>query len=178
MIMKKNCILIFMISIILYACGGKKTESQIESVLKEVVIERGGGMVSEYKHLSMDIDTVKVSDIIAFVHKNFPKEKYPNGIPEDFNDEDFEKFTSPIKTKKNDEIAYLSVKHKYSIFSPMIDKKIEVIKYRLLDPISYKYIVDDLRKDDTWMAIQQYEANKVSEEVDKVFEEPNKSLQD
>ena len=168
----KKCFL-FMVTLIMVSCAKtiQSPEQQIEAVLKDIVIEKGNGMISDYNMISMEIDTVKISDIKAFIDKNFPKDKYPEGIPSDFKDEEFETFISPSKTKTSDEdIVYLSVKHKYSIFNPLLDKSIEVIKYHLLDPVSYKYIADDLRKDDLWMAVQKYEANKASEELDKVMQ--------
>lgn len=84
-------------------------------------------------------------------------------MPSDFNDEHFSKFIAPLKTHKADnDIVYLSVKHKYIIFNPLLNKKVEVVQYRLLDPKTLEYIEDDLRKDKTWTGVQEYEMSKMS----------------
>ncbi len=125
--MKK--IFLFIAIVILASCGNNSPQKQIETVLKDVVIEQGSGMISDYESLSMEIDTVRVSDIKQFIVKCFPADKYPNGIPADFKDEEFGSLIAPLKTHSSDnDIVYLSVKHKYKIFNPLVDKKIEVIQ--------------------------------------------------
>lgn len=166
--MKK--LFLFIAIIIMVSCNNNP-EKQIENILKDVVIENGSGMISDYESLSMEFDTVRVSDIKQFIEKCFPAEKYPNGVPADFKDEKFLGFIAPLKAQKADnDIVYLSVKHKYKILNLLIDKKIEVIQQRLLDPTTYKYIGDDLRMDKTWMGVIQYEMDKASDELDKILE--------
>lgn len=156
--------IIYISLLFLVVSCGKSNEQRIEESLKDVVIEQAGGIsIKDYKSLSIEIDTVRVKDIKAFAVKCFPKKEYPKGVPSDFNDEDFVKFTAPLKEHKSDnDIVYLSVKHKYSVFNPILNKQTEVIQYRLLDPVSYKYIANDLRKDNTWFGIQKYEIDKLS----------------
>lgn len=170
--MKK--LFLFIAIIIMVSCDNNNPEKQIETILKDVVIENGAGMISDYESLSMEFDTVRVSDIKQFIEKCFPAEKYPNGVPADFKDEKFLGFIAPLKTHNSDnDVVYLSVKHKYKIYNPLVDKKIEVIQQRLLDPTTYKYIDDDLRKDKMWMGVINYEMDKASEELDKVLEKYN-----
>lgn len=155
---------IIYISLLLLAVScGKSNEQKIEESLKDVVIEQAGGIsIKDYKSLSVEIDTVKIKDIKAFVLKCFPAKEYPTGVPSDFNDEDFAKFTAPLRERKSDnDIVYLSVKHKYSVFNPILNKQTQVIQYRLLNPVTYKYIANDLRKDNTWFGMQKYEINKL-----------------
>lgn len=158
----KKIIYLFVVVLGVISCA-KSNEQKIEDVLRDVVVEKAGGVsVDDYKSLSVEIDTVRVSDIKAFEGKCFPKKNYPNGVPTDFNDEQFLNFVAPLKTHKADnDIVYLSARHKYSIFNPILNKQVEVIQYRLLDPVSFKYMGDDLRKDNGWFGVQEYEMSKI-----------------
>ena len=62
--MKK--LFLFIAIIIMVSCNNNP-EKQIENILKDVVIENGSGMISDYESLSMEFDTVRVSDIKQFI---------------------------------------------------------------------------------------------------------------
>jgi hypothetical protein len=138
--------------------------SKIQSNLEEVVIEKGMGFVKSCNTISLVVDTIKASDI-----KNFIGEYFPNGVPNDFEDDAFEKFVSPLKdVNDNNTIVYLSVAHKYKINmvgDPFGRNELITTAYRLINPTTYEYISDDLRKDEMWsLTPLQYKYNKAMEE--------------
>lgn len=152
------------------SCSTNPT-SKIQSNLEEVVIEKGAGFVKSCNTISMVIDTIKVSDI-----KNFVSQYFPNGVPNDFKDDDFEKFVSPLKNTNGDNtIVYLSVTHKYKINmvgDPFGRDEAIITAHRLINPITYEYISDDLRKDVMWsLTPLEYKYNKAMEEELKATEE-------
>jgi hypothetical protein len=155
--------------VVFTSCGNDPKE-KIQSNLEEVVIEKGMGFVKKCNTISMDIDTITISDLKTFVSKTFP-----NGVPNDYEDEDFEKFISPIKSNNNDgSIAYLSVTHKYKIFmvgDPFKRDEVVVTEHRLVNPTTYEYISDDLSKDEMWLTPLQYSANKAMQEAFNAMEE-------
>lgn len=163
----KRLFFLLSVTILLFSCNSP--ESKLKEALKDVVIEKAG-FNPDYEFISMEIDTVTVKDINDFIEKQFPKDEYPNGLPSDFKSKKFEAFTAPLETKKNDsDICFLSVKHKYSIDNPFFGKRVEVIRHDLFEEIdgSYKYIGEDIRKDDLFSDIFNY---KIKEQ-DQEFEE-------
>lgn len=138
-------------------------KEKIQSNLEQVVIEKGMGFVKKCTTISIDIDTITINDLKAFVTKTFPE-----GIPNDYEDETFEKFILPIKNNSNNNIVYLSIKHKYKIFmvgDPFKRDEVIVTAYRLVDPVTYEYLFDDLSKDETWTTPQEYLLNKQIKEL-------------
>ena len=126
-------------------------KEKIQSNLEDVVIEKGMGFINKCKTISIEIDSVRVSDIKSFIAKIFPNGEVPN----DFNDERFDKYILPIKNKINDDdIVYLSVTHKYKIYmsnDPFKRSEVIVTANRLVNPQTYEYVDDDLSKDDSWL---------------------------
>lgn len=178
--MKRNysnyTLLVFFIFTLAFVSCTKSPEEKLKEALKDVVIEKGSGLITDYKFISLQIDTVRVKDIKAFINKSFPEKDFPNGVPSDFEDEDFDIFIAPLKENSNDEdICYLSVKHKYSFFNPFFNKNTEKVVYRLFEELDgqYKYVADDLRKDYTWMKPTDYKLDKTFEELDNVMNNTN-----
>lgn len=164
--------IIILLGFIAFVSCSESPEQKMESVLKDVVVEKSGGALSGYKMLSIDIDTIRVTDIKQFIEKNFPKEEFPDGVPADFKDEKFESFIAPLKTKQADnDVVYLSVKHKYSFFNPFFNKDMEKIDYRLIVPETFKYISDDIRQDKMWTAIHDYKMEKAFKDAQKAIRE-------
>lgn len=135
------------------SCGTNPT-SKIQSNLEEVVIENGMGFVKSCNTISLKIDTIRVNDVKSFISKVFPSKDFPNGVPSDFEDEEFDKFISPLKNVNDDNaIVYLSIAHKYKINmvgDPLGRNEAILTAHRLVNPNTYEYIGDDLRKDDMW----------------------------
>lgn len=141
------------------SCGSSETD-KIEAKLVEKVTEDSWGLIKKCKTLQLDIDTIRVADIKAFIADAFPKELFPNGIPSDFSDKDFSKFIAPMdKNANDDDIAYLAVTYK-SKRIPSVDlfKRAEIIvtEHWLIDPSTYDYVMDDFREDGSWTAPQEY----------------------
>jgi hypothetical protein len=159
---------------VVFSSCGEDPKARIQSNLEEVVIEKGSGFVKSCNTMSLNIDTVKVSDIKNFISKVFPPKDFPDGVPTDFEDEAFEKFISPLKGANNDNtIAYLSVTHKYKINmvgDPFGRSEVIVTAHSLVNPNTYDYISDDLREDDAWsLNPLQYRYNKAMEEAFNQF---------
>lgn len=164
--MKKSLLFTFIGMALFFVSCTKSSEQQIKEVLKEIVIEKGRGAISKYEFKSMEIDTLRIKDLTNFVENCFPPKEYPNGVPKDFNDEKFLEFTKPLKNSKSEnDIVYLSVKHKYTIFNPILNSNVDIITYRILNPIDYKYVMDDIRKDEFWSAASDY---KFQQEMDSL----------
>ena len=150
------CLLLFLLlSASCSNVSGTDEKEDLKSVLKEIVIEKHSGQILDYTFLDLDIDSVRVKDINAFIEKCFPKEGKVGygGIPYDFDDERFNLFIAPLKDHSNDEeVCFLSIKHKYSFFNPDYNKKSENINYHLffITAEKYRYVDGDLCKDGKW----------------------------
>ena len=146
-------------------------DSKLKGALEEAVQEKAGGFgkMQDYKLISYEVDTVRVSDIKAFEEKCFPKSDYPQGVPSDFSDEQFDEFVKPLKDHKSDnDIVYLSVKHKYSIYNPIVKQTVTVKSYELLNPSTLEYIGSDLRKGHDWSGADDYQMKKLDAEIDSL----------
>lgn len=161
----KRFIYLFTVSVLLFSCG-YSSESKLKDALKDVVIEKAG-FNPDYEFISMETDTVTVKDLNEYLEKQFPKDEYPDGVPSDFKSEQFETFIAPLKSKKNDnEMCFLSIKHKYSIDNPILGKRVEVIRYDLFEEMDgkYKYVGEDLRKEKFFSDVDDYKFNKQMEQ--------------
>ena len=161
--MKKFFIALFSLVAMVFvftACGSSETK-KIESKLEERVKESSFGFIKKSKTLQLDIDTVRVSDVKGFIEASFPKSNFPNGIPSDFRDKDFSKFIAPLKDHTNlDDVVYLAVVYKaeHKISVDLLGRP-EIIRtdYWLIDPVTYDYVMDDIRNDNvSWSAPQDY----------------------
>jgi hypothetical protein len=91
-------------------------------------------------------------------------------VPSDFEDEECDKFISPLKNVNDDNaIVYLSIAHKYKINmvgDPLGRSEAILTAHRLVNPNTYEYIGDDLREDDMWsLNPLQYRFAKAMEET-------------
>ncbi len=121
--------------------------------------------------ISIDIDTLYVKDIKDFINKNFPEKDFPNGVPSDFKNEEFEKYTAPLKEKKSDnDVCFIRVKYRYKFFNPFFNRDMENIEYSLYveDGDSYKYVLNDLSKEQMWTAPQDYLIEKMDQQLDSI----------
>ena len=162
--MKKILFIIVCLMAMVTFVSCSSAEDKIQSNLEELVIEKGVGLVKKCNTISMEIDTIRISDIKAFVANIFP-----DGIPDDYNDKEFQNFISPLKSANDDgSIAYLSVTHKYKaylLFDPLGRDEAIITQYRLVNPSTYEYISDDLTKDDTWISPWLYKYHKETQEL-------------
>ena len=166
------------LSVFMFSCGNSE-EANLKEALKDVVIENAMGINPDYEFISMEIDTVTVKDIKDFVEKQFPKDEYPDGVPSDFKSEKFETFTAPLKSKKNDnDMCFLSVKHKYSIDNPFLGKRVEVIRNDLFEVVDgkYKFVNEDLRKEKFFSDVDDYKFNKQMEKSNAEMEKAEQEL--
>ena len=157
-------LIVCLMTMVVFSSCGEDPKAKIQSNLEEVVIENGMGFIKKCNTISMKIDTITINDIQAFVTKTFP-----NGVPEDYEDEKFESFISPLKTNSDGKsIAYLTVTHKYKIFmdnDPFKRSDVIVTEHRLVNPTTYEYISNDLSKDDMWTTPLEYSYNKAMKEA-------------
>lgn len=163
----KKLVFIMLSVIALVSCGNNEA-SKIQENLENVVIEHGAGFVNSCKTMSINIDTIRVADIKRFIEECFPKEEYPYGVPTEYEetDEAFSKFIAPLnKAKDDNEIVYLTVKHKYEIrfaSDPFGRTNAIITANRLIDPITFEYIADNIMEDDSWesqLVIWKYNYN-------------------